>query len=306
MKVIDLFAGRGGIAEGFRQAGFTSEGFVEWWEPAQNTFKKNFPESKLIGNDITLIPDEEISKYTADVIVGGPPCQGFSMAGKRDPNDKRNTLFEHYLRFVKIIQPKYCVMENVKGIYTMRAADGEPVFNKITRGFKELGYSVQAKIVNASNYGVPEARERVIFIACKDQTKIKHPDHVLEKKVAGDVLNLPYEEIKEIQHIYQKNHKMLYKAHYLRRGQVISTFHAAGKKINPEKPSPTITKGGRFIHPRYNRYLSVREVARLQSFPDNFNFCGNIQQMYGQIGNAVPPLLAKAIALKIKEQEGSQ
>lgn len=296
MKVIDLFAGAGGFSEGFRQAGYGIAGFVEYWKPAIETYKINFPEAQLIGEDITAVTDEEIEKLKVDVIIGGPPCQGFSMAGKRKTGDSRNTLFEYYLRFVRILQPKFCVMENVKGIHTMRADDGEHVYNKIIKGFGEIGYSVRAKVLNSANYGVPQRRQRVIFISARDEAIIKHPKATKERKTLGDVLNLPYSQDESINHVYEFSKKLFIKGHYLEEGKRYSTFHSAGRKLRMDSQAPTITKSGRFLHPKFNRFISVREAARIQSFPDEFVFKGNINQMYGLIGNAVPPLMARAIA----------
>ncbi len=296
MRIIDLFAGAGGFSEGFKQAGCDITGFVEYWKPAIETFKENFPETKLIGEDITAVQETTIKKFKADVIIGGPPCQGFSMAGKRNTDDTRNTLFEHYLKFVEILKPDYCVLENVKGIYTMKARDGEHIFNKIIKGFEGLGYETKAKVLNASNYGVPQARQRVIFISAIPGKGIRYPKVTGERKTLQDVLNLPYEPNKAINHVYEFNKKLFIKAHYLEQGKRYSTFHSAGRKLVKEKQAPTITKSGRFIHPIFNRLISVREAARIQSFPDSFMFKGTLREMYGQIGNAVPPLMAKAIA----------
>ena len=306
MNVIDLFAGAGGFSEGFRQAGCKINGFVEYWKPAIDTFKENFPEAELIGEDITAVPDKRVEQFKADVIIGGPPCQGFSMAGRRDPGDSRNTLFEHYLRFVEILKPDYCVLENVKGMYTMKAKDGEPIFNKILNGFGELGYEVKAKVLNAANYGVPQARQRVIFISAMPGKGIRYPKATGQRKTLQDVLNLPYEADESINHVYEFNKKLFLKAHFLKQGKRYSTFHSAGRKLKKESQAPTITKGGRFIHPEFNRLISVRESARIQSFPDSFKFTGTINEMYGQIGNAVPPLMAKAIAEALQEKQSVQ
>jgi len=303
MKVIDLFAGAGGFSEGFKQAGCDITGFVEYWKPAIETYKKNFPEAELIGQDIAAISDERIKEFEADIIIGGPPCQGFSMAGKRNSQDKRNTLFEHYLHFVELLKPKICVLENVKGIYTMKAKDGEHVFNKIINGFGDQGYEIRAKVLNAANYGTPQIRQRVIFIAARPGTGIRFPESTEERKRLQDVLNLPYEPDKATNHIYAFSKKLFIKAHYLEPGKRYSTFHSAVKKLAIEGLAPTITKSGRFIHPKFNRLISVRESARIQGFPDSFLFEGSMQEMYGLIGNAVPPTMAKAIAENLVEND---
>jgi DNA (cytosine-5)-methyltransferase 1 len=301
LKVIDLFTGCGGLSQGFKNAGYKCNGFVEFWNPAIKTHKLNFLGVELIGEDITQITKEQINSYEADVIVGGPPCQGFSMAGRRNKLDERNTLFQDYLKFVEELQPKLCVMENVKGIYSMKADDGEFIFNKIINSFKSLGYFVKAKVLNSGNYGVPQKRQRVIFIAAKKENQIKFPEHIKEKTVLNDVLTLPYEEIPELNHVYSYNKKLFKKAHYLKQGKRYSSFHAAGIKLNDYDLSPTITKSGRYIHPRFNRFISVREAARIQSFSDEFLFEGKVNEMYSQIGNAVPVKMAEAIARTLKE-----
>ena len=308
MKVIDLFAGAGGFSEGFTQAGCGVKGFVEYWKPAIETHKLNFPEAELIGEDITLITDERIKRFEADIIIGGPPCQGFSMAGRRNPDDKRNTLFEYYLHFVKLLKPKYCVLENVKGIHSMKTKDGKSIFNNLVKGFEDLGYDIKAKVLNAANYGVPQTRQRVIFIASIPGEGIRFPKSTGRRKILQDVLNLPYEPNKETNHIYEFNKKLFIKAHYLDQGKKHRPFKSGGIKLKLNSQAPTINTVGRYIHPNYNRLISVRETARIQSFPDTFKFTGNITQMYKQLGNAVPPLMAKAIAEAIinKKQEASQ
>src|SRR3989338_1028820 len=201
--VLDLFSGCGGFSLGFQQAGYDIVAFVEMWKPAIETYKLNHPNAKHLGYDITKVKDEELLEYRnkIDVIIGGPPCQGFSLAGKRNKEDNRNQLYKEYLRFVEIINPKTIVMENVQGILTMRDKDNEKIINKILKDLIRLEYLV--------------------------------------------------------------------------------TF----KKIKPI-----------YIHPYYNRLLTPRELARIQSFPDEFIFTGSKTSMVKQIGNAVPPKLAKEIA----------
>jgi DNA (cytosine-5)-methyltransferase 1 len=301
MKFLDLFAGCGGMSLGMEQAGMEGGGFVEWWPPAINTHKKNFPQSELIGEDIEEISDAKFKSLNGkiDVIVGGPPCQGFSMAGKRDISDPRNSLFVHFVRAVKIIQPTFFVMENVRGITSMKNQSGKFAFNVIMEEFKKINYKVKVKLLNSGNYSVPQARKRVIFIGWKDE---KYDDLELfpkimpQKVTVKDVLDLGYEQNEQIQHQYSQSIlKNLIKFSYLGQGDNFSKFKSAGKKLKLNGLSPTITKGGKYIHPVYNRYCSVREVARLQSFPDTFHFCGTLEEMYAQIGNAVPVLMAKAI-----------
>tara|TARA_Y100000310_G_C20698881_1_gene827813 strand:- start:5421 stop:6350 length:930 start_codon:yes stop_codon:yes gene_type:complete len=305
MRFLDLFAGCGGMSLGMEQSGMECEGFVEWWDPAINTHYKNFPQSKLIGEDIEEIPDEVFKALNGkvDVIVGGPPCQGFSMAGKRDIRDPRNSLFVHFVRAVNQIQPTFFVMENVRGITSMKNEEGIYAFNVILEEFKKINYKVKVKLLNSGNYNVPQARKRIIFIGWKDEKYDKmdlFPKRMVQKVTVNDVLDLEYEENEQIQHQYsQKSKKDILKNSYLKQGDNFSKFKSAGKKLKRNALSPTITKGGKYIHPVYNRFCSVREVARLQSFPDSFEFCGTVEEMYAQIGNAVPVLMAKAIGDKL-------
>ena len=157
-KVIDLFSGCGGFSNGFIQAGYDVIGFVEIWKPAIETYRLNHPSAKHLGYDITKIKDEELLEFKdkIDIIIGGPPCQGFSLCGKRDINDKRNTLYKEYLRFVRIINPKTIVMENVKGLLSMKDKNDERVINKIVKDLIYLGYSVCYKVLNASNHKIPQ------------------------------------------------------------------------------------------------------------------------------------------------------
>lgn len=302
LKFIDLFAGCGGLSKGLEEAGFECEGFVEFWQPAIDTHLKNCG-GKLIGRDITQIKDEEIEQYKGkiEIVCGGPPCQGFSMAGKRDPNDVRNRLFEEFVRFVRVIKPNFFIMENVASIGSMKNPIGELVIKEIFKAFMDIGYQLQCKILNTSNYGVPETRRRAIFIGTKTEKEIYYPKFQ-GKVFLKEILNLPYEQVPEIQHIYDEEAtKKNYRFSYVKEGGNYGLFKSNYKKLKSDGFSCTITKSGRYIHPVYNRLLSVREEARIQSFPDDFMFCGNVKEMYMQIGNAVAVKMAKAIGETLKE-----
>jgi len=306
---IDLFAGAGGLGLGFEQAGFIQAGFVEFWKPAIETQLLHNEKAKLIGEDIIEVHKDQLKDVlNSDVIVGGPPCQGFSMAGSRNPNDKRNTLFLDYLRIVSIVKPRFCVMENVKGIYTMKSAEGQYVFKIIVDEFEKLGYTVIVKVLNSFNYGVPQRRQRVIFIAMMDAPedfKVKFPwPKPVDKIFVRDIMNLPYEEIEKIQHVYTKNKKLMKKGFYLVPGKKLSSYGSAGIKLK-WGAACTITKTGRYSHPEFNRLISIREAARIQTFPDSYEFAGNNDEMYGQIGNAVPVKMARVIAESIGHYQNS-
>ena len=166
--VLDLFSGCGGLSLGFKNAGYNVKYFVEYWKPAIETHKINFPECELLGKDITKITNNEISKIKdVEVIIGGPPCQGFSMAGNREINDSRNQLYKHYLRFVKILRPKIVVIENVKGILSMKSPNGEKIISHIVNDLITIGYSVSYKKLKAIEYKIPQKRERIFIIGIK-------------------------------------------------------------------------------------------------------------------------------------------
>ena len=302
---IDLFAGCGGMSMGFEMAGWKCIGFVEFWQPAIDTYLKNC-QGVLIGKDITKISDEEVKNIgKVNLIVGGPPCQGFSLAGRRRVYDPRNRLFEEFVRFVRILQPEYFVMENVPAIGSMKNMSGGFIITEVFEAFKKEGYEVECKVLNSENYGVPEARRRAIFIGNRIGKKNEFPDFVEKKVFLKEVLNLPYEEIESIQHIYEKvATDKAYKFSFVKPGENYGTFRTSNRRLKIDSFSYTITKGGRYIHPIYHRLLSVREEARIQSFPDSFIFTGSKDNMYAQIGNAVPVNMARAIGKQLMETNG--
>ena len=210
---IELFAGAGGFGTGFKNLGFNIVSANDIWEPASRTYCLNHPKVKYIIDDISKINGEKLLDRTGfknsdiDVIIGGPPCQGFSTLGKRFIEDPRNKLFKEYVRIVNEIQPKIFVMENVSGILSME--NGE-VLNKIKSSFNEIGYRVEYRLLNAAEYGVPQQRERTIFIGTKLNIDIKYPEktHTLSnnKKLKKAVSlweaigDLPQSDNKEIIH----------------------------------------------------------------------------------------------------------
>lgn len=298
--VLDLFSGCGGFSYGFQEAGFEIVAFVEMWKPAIENYLKNHPNAKHIGADITKISDAVIKEYEnkIDVIIGGPPCQGFSMAGKRNPNDKRNKLYKEYLRFVRIIKPKIIVMENVKGLLSMKDSNNERVISRIVNDLIKLGYFVCYKVMKASDFGIAQNRERVVIIGKKLSL---YPEPAENKiSVIEAIGDLPYESDEINGHIcFKPTEKTMERIKSLRHGEKLSRkYNFSRQRIYPNKPSPTISTKPLFIHPVYDRLLTPRELARLQSFPDEFVFCGSKTAMVKQIGNAVPPKMAREVALK--------
>lgn len=299
--VLDLFSGCGGFSHGFIQAGYEVIGFVEMWTPAIETYKLNHPNAKHLGFDITKIKDSELFEYKdkIDVIIGGPPCQGFSLCGKRNVNDKRNVLYKEYLRFVRIINPKTIVMENVKGLLSMRTSDNEKVINKIVNDLIELGYSVCYKILNASDYGVAQNRERLIIIGKKLDL---FPASFNEKiSVLEAISNISSEANGNVNFNLSEN--TLERIKILKEDERLNPkFNTSRRRIHGNSSSPTVMTKPLFIHPTENRLLTTRELARLQSFPDDFIFTGSKTSMVKQIGNAVAPKMAKEIAIHLDFQ----
>ena len=166
--VVDIFCGIGGFSRGFETAGFDSVVGIDNWDVAMDTFKRNHRNVHAIKGDVKKLGDKDFKKIArSDVVIAGPPCQGFSMSGKRDPNDIRNTLFEQVVRVVSKVSPKIVVIENVVGLLSMRASQGRMVKDVIYEKLEKMGYTVEHKVLDASEYGVPQSRKRVIFIASR-------------------------------------------------------------------------------------------------------------------------------------------
>lgn len=340
-NVIDLFCGAGGLSYGFECAGFNILLGIDNDAKALETFQNNHANSKTICGDITEITYEDIKNKIGDqpidVIIGGPPCQGFSLSGPRNFNDPRNKLYLSYIRLVKEIQPTIFVIENVPGLVSLFSGQ---IKDNIISTFSEMGYDVKYKVLCAADYGVPQNRKRVIFVGMKGNNTFEYPK-INEQKVSCsmalsdlppliDVLGTEkqdyYTEAKnDYQELMRKNSKFVFNhiaaAHSEKVKKIISmvpdggnykdlpdeykntrNFHVAWTRFSSDKPAPTIDTGHRHhFHYKYNRVPTVRECARLQSFPDTFIFSGNKTQQFRQVGNAVPPLLAEAIANSILE-----
>ena len=306
---IDLFSGAGGITEGLLQAGFNPVASVEINPIASATHKRNFPTCHHFCGDIQHFKSEDCLQQTngdqIHIVSGGPPCQGFSVAGKRDPKDPRNRLFYEFIRVVSEIKPWYVVMENVPGILTIKKGK---VKQAIFDAFNSIGYSVSVAILESAAYKVPQIRPRAIFIANRFGLKNPYPQAQLLPEqylsIESAISDLPdYSRIPEINHEWTRHSK-----EYMERiakvppgGSLYKTYADAFKRQYPGKPSMTVKEnhGGTHIHPYLNRVISAREMARLQTFPDSFIFEGSMKKAMWQIGNAVPPLLAKNIGFAL-------
>ena len=341
--VVELFCGCGGTSCGFEMAGYNIAVGVDIHEPSIKTFKKNHPHCSTILGDIRVINPEDISKLVngkrIDVLIGGVPCQGFSLNNKkRNANDERNYLYLEFLRFVKALKPRTVVVENVSGMRSTK--NGEFVKNIENEISKAGNYKVKSQMLNAADYGVPQKRQRLIFVGVEgkkyfsfeDMIKTNGPgtgnEYITVKEAIGDLPSLKNDEEKtkykcEPFSDYQK---------LMRKGVKELSCHKAPKhpedtikKIAETKPgepmypkfkqrirlawdiqSPTQVSGGirpqfQFGHPEDNRGLTIRERCRIQSFPDWFIIEGGIVQGRVQTGNAVPPLLAMAVANELKK-----
>lgn len=302
---VDLFSGAGGMSKGFTQSGFKPMFGIEINPIASATYQKNFPQCLHICGDIQdFIPLEILNKINnpeIHLVVGGPPCQGFSIAGKRQENDPRNYLFQEFIRVVSEIRPWYVVMENVPGILTMK--DGK-IKNDIFQSFQNIGYTVSVAILETAAFGVAQIRPRAIFIANRFKQKNPYPKAQFlphqYKAIESVISDLPeYQTIPEINHQWTRHSpEYMERLAQVAPGESLyKTYADAFKRQYLGKPSMTIKEnhGGTHIHPYLNRVISAREMARLQSFPDSFIFEGTMKKAMWQIGNAVPPRLAECI-----------
>lgn len=316
----DLFSGAGGISTGAKMAGLKKIASVEIDPDASNTIRKNFPESVHFEMPIEQLSeqvlDEHLRGRRPNVIFGGPPCQGFSVAGLRNPDDPRNKLFHEYIRIVKHLQPEFVVLENVPGILTMEKGR---VYQEIIRQFAEVGYpDMSVRILESATFGVPQLRTRAIFVGNRLGMKNPYPKEIFSRKNYRTIESA-IEDLKSVPRFGVSNHEWTQHAPEFEErisfvppgGSLYETFRDAFKRQYKGVPSMTVKEnhGGCHIHYELNRVLSAREMARLQTFPDDFVFTGRFKRVYWQVGNAVPCLMAKHIALAVKSaflQTGSE
>ena len=322
LNFIDLFSGAGGLSCGLAMAGFTPVGSVEIMPEAVATYKYNFIEQKGFNENVQTrdiresAVKQELYDSVADkhihLIVGGFPCQGFSMAGHRVVTDPRNSLYLEMLEIVKHIQPDFVVMENVEGLRSM--LDGK-VEAKIISDYKEVGYNINVTVLNSADYGVPQIRKRVIFIGNRHGIKNYHPKPIFSPEnyvTLGEGIKrfMSIPENKQINHIFTRHsEQMIEQIKAVPEGQSLyGNYSDAWKKSPWDKPSCTVKEnhGGVNIHPKLPRVLTPRELASLQSFPDDFIFQGSKKWQLVQIGNAVPCLLGKAIGIAIMKMQNER
>lgn len=302
MNIVSLFSGAGGLDLGLKQAGHNIVWANDIDADAVATYKANVCHN-IICADIAVIATNTIPD--CDVVVGGFPCQGFSMANlKRNADDSRNTLYKYFLKIVSDKHPLYFIAENVKGILSL---DNGQTIQRIIADFKTAGYDVEIHKVNMADYGVPQHRERVIIIGQRNDLnpskhlKFPQPTHTKDswvsiKTAIGDLP--PAGDTSTDPNNTGSNYKV-----------TIRDF-TAHRATDPDKPSPTILargngKGGVCAIPHYNglRRLTIRESAVIQTFPRDFIFIGKMGSCYRQIGNAVPVLFGKMLGEKLAEIE---
>jgi DNA (cytosine-5)-methyltransferase 1 len=318
LKYIDLFSGSGGFSLGFDNKGFQNVFSIDIEPSFCETYKFNFPEHQLIEKDICNLTDSEISclkKFEQiDVVIGGPPCQGFSIAGnigRKFIDDPRNKLFKEFVRVVRVIQPKFFIMENVARLFNHNKGETR---NEIIKDFQQIGYKVDCKILNSADFGVPQVRKRVIFIGTNQNQEIIFPKKTVQKyitvkEVLGSLPPLKSGEESTIPNHIAMNHseQMLEKMKYIKDGGSreeipINIRPKSGDirkyiRYKSDEPAVCITGDMRKIfHYEQNRALTVRELAKLQSYPDDFVFKGSKISQQQQVGNSVPPKMAEVLA----------
>ena len=373
---VDLFSGAGGVAVGLEAAGFATALALDFNKPSAQTYRRNFPQHKFIEGDIRevsgdyVLAEAGLSVGETDLLIGGPPCQGFSIIGSRFAMDPRNDLFLEFLRVGDALRPKCIVMENVPGLATLA---GGQILQHILDGFRAMGYSVSFAELLAAQYGVPQMRWRMIFVAFRNDLGMPsgvgfpRPTHgrrgigelvpnctispqdsfgfLTTRHAIGDLpavgageqvtkyLGPPtcdyQERMRNGADATLHNHyaprlsvQNLNRIAYLRPGQnwrdlpielLPESMKRAKRKDHTRRfsrmtwegvPRSIITrfrdpKTGEYTHPEQTRTISIREGARIQSFPDRFVFEGNHSEIYDQVGNAVPPILAQSIATEV-------
>jgi len=332
-KFIDLFSGCGGLSLGFEMAGYQPLLAIDNWQDALDTYKYNNSNARTLCADISKINPKSIKKEynidNVDIIIGGPPCQGFSIAGKRIIDDKRNELYKSFVKFVHCFRPNAFVMENVPNILSI---GGGTIKESIIKDFSELGYNVAYKVLLASDYGVPQNRRRAVFVGLRTGEYV-FPAPIINNPITAEqaLSDLPSYSVSdgtayplvpqcEYQRFIRNGCNALYNhqttIHTEQTVHIIAMVPDGGNykdlptelqqtrkvniawtRLNSKKPSFTIDTGHRHhFHYQFNRIPTVRECARIQSFPDDYIFTNSKTSQYKQVGNAVPPLMAKAIA----------
>ena len=359
---LSLFAGAGGCTLGFKRTGFDVKLGLDIGDDATSTYQTNFPETDVVKGDVGNVSSDwllerlDLEPGELDFLIGGPPCQGFSSAGRSFWDDPRNQLLKHYIRILEDIQPKWFLMENVEGLLT---AQESQYITEAARKFVEAGYTIRIHKLYSNWYGLPQKRKRIFIVGNSGGVNFEFPNPThhgvsaispplsimdaisdLPQPTKGEPKQLNYGKPPENDYQRELRHKHVTEHSYtavsdtlkkrikhLESGQSMQdlpeelqhdsfdrrssrrvkdgtpTEKRGGapsglKRLEPDKPSLTITGGSdsEFVHPVQDRFLTLRESARIQSFPDWFDFRGSKTSKQQQIGNAIPPLIAEKLA----------
>ncbi len=314
--VISLFAGCGGSSLGYSMAGYRELLAVEWDDNAAQTFRLNFPGVSIWHGDIKNLSSAEVMRITGlkpkelDVLDGSPPCQGFSTAGKRVMEDPRNGLFHEYVRLLHDLKPRVFIMENVSGMIKGKM---KLIFAEIMQELRAAGdYKISARLVNAMYFGVPQSRERIIFIGSMNETSfpkaLSAPQSL--RFALDDVVNTPIDIESSRYPAHTISMKLLRKMNQWEGGH---QYHKNGsmfglRRLSWTKPSRTVLREDgdgascQCCHPSEDRRLTIPEIKRVGSFPEQFRMTGKTGEQWARIGNSVPPLFMREIARHIKEE----
>ena len=336
---VDLFSGAGGLSCGLEMSGFKCAFAVDMNSAAIDTFSENHKNVLTYVDDVSKLKDSVLKKMLdgkkISLVCGGPPCQGMSTVGEGIPDDPRNFLFLQFVRIVKTIKPEFVLMENVTGLLGKK---NEKILKGVLKEFRKIGYVMHVRVMSAENYGVPQKRRRTIFIGNRIgyETKFPIPTHGKSEKLKplvtigdaignmkiknGEILNHDVEAAKISKELIRKRvekvpegkgirYKEDERAYLPKKLWLGVDWDTIGEgrlreeqyhRLGRDEVAPTImTSRHTYFHPTETRYLTCREAAAIQSFPNNYKFVGSIAQQWRQIGNAVPPLLGKAIGKAI-------
>ena len=320
-NVISLFSGCGGSSLGYHMAGGNVLCAVEKEKHAANNYIDNFPETELFKQDICKVTSDDLLNAAGldtgelDILDGSPPCQGFSVCGAHNPNNPKNQLYTQYVRLLRDISPKTFIMENVPG---MRNGAMKPIFYRIHAELRKLGYGVFEKQLNAKNYGVPQSRSRMIFVGIRDDVLSGlqpgfNDTHPAPKKYGFISAREALDGVPDDDKHFIDNELCIDIWNRCKLGVYFSEYHPKGQwfnsvKLNPDLPSPTLKakimihgEAG-FFHWDEPRFLTIAEIKRLQSFPDDFRLSGGFIHEWRCVGNSVPPLMMKAVAEHVNKR----
>ncbi len=317
-KVVSLFAGCGGSSTGYVMAGGKVVLAVEWDDNAVATYRANWPDTPVYHGDVHALTVEKILDITGlepgelDILDGSPPCQGFSTAGKREYCDPRNQLYNEYIRILCGLKPKAFIMENVSGMVKGKM---KLIFADILRELKASGYRVKARLMNAMYYGVPQSRQRMIFIGVREDLGIEpsHPKPQTAPIPANTIIQgLIGTRSQQINPWIPGENPAATLCKSPRGYEIYGTFTSGfnkGERVDFRKPFPTLMKDGlagsshsqfRIVDGATIRKMTIPEAKRIASYPDDYVFLGKFEEQWARIGNSVPPLLMKAIAEHVR------